>query len=306
MGYLGYYLAWFALSYVVRQPWLLVGLVGLWLVRGLLPPPGALFGALGRAGRLREQVRLNRANVTARRDLATIYLNLLRPRRALPLLEEGLALAPDDAELLYLYGFALHRAGRHDEGLTQLLTALEKDQRLRHGHPYLVAGDTLLALGRWDDAADAFERYLDFNSSDVAGHARLARAYAGAGDAAHAKKSLQTAIHIWHTLPGPLKRRQLGAYFGAQWARISVLKEPLAIVVALVLCGAGVFATRAAFPCWRACGGRTTSSRCFNGCYRASRCVAPSRPATLPVATRPVQSCQKTRPTSPSLGRGPS
>ena len=94
MGYLGYYFAWLAFSYLIREPRLLIGLLVLWLLRGLLPPPGALFGALGRAGRLREQVRLNRANITARRDLATIYLSLLRPRRALPLLEEGLALDP--------------------------------------------------------------------------------------------------------------------------------------------------------------------------------------------------------------------
>jgi tetratricopeptide (TPR) repeat protein len=248
VGYLGYYLAWLLLSYVVRQPWLLVGLIGLWLVRGLLPPPGALFGALGRAGRLREQVRLNRGNITARRDLATIYLSVLRPRRALPLLEEGLGLSPQDAELMYLYGLALHRAGRDDEALAQLLAAIEKDARLRHGQPYFVAGDTLLALRRWDDAADAFERYLDFSSSDVAAHTRLCRAYAGSGDAAHARKWLLQGLLTWHTLPGALKRRQLGAYFGAQWARISVLKDPRAIAVALLLCGASAWGAYALFP----------------------------------------------------------
>ena len=236
MGYFGYYLAWLALSYVIRQPWLLVGLVGLWLLRGLLPPPGALFGAFGRAGRLREQVRLNRANITARRDLATIYLSVLRPRRALPLLEEGLTLSPEDAELMYLYGVALHRVGRDDEALAQLLAAIEKDARLRHGQPYFVAGDTLLALRRWDDAADAFERYLDFSSSDVAAHTRLARAYAGSGDIAQARKWLLSGLTTWHTLPASLKRRQLGAYFGAQWARVSVLKDPLAIALALLVC----------------------------------------------------------------------
>jgi hypothetical protein len=56
------------------------------LARGLLPAPGALFGALGRAGRVRESVKVNRANVTARRDLATVYLSLLQPRRDIPLL----------------------------------------------------------------------------------------------------------------------------------------------------------------------------------------------------------------------------
>lgn len=248
MGYLGYYFAWIALSYLIREPRLLVGLLVLWFLRRLLPPPGAIFGALGRAGRLREQVRVNRANITARRDLASIYLNLLRPRRALPLLEEGLTLAPEDPELIYLYGVALHRAGRHEEALARLLAAIERDGRLRHGHPYFVAGETLLALKRWDDAADAFERYLDFNSSDVAAHTFLARAYAGAQDSAAARKWLLAGLTTWHGLPGALKRRQLGAYLRAQWARISVLHDAGALAVALLLLALFVGGARVVYP----------------------------------------------------------
>lgn len=248
MGYLGYYLAWMVLSYGLRQPWLLAGLLGLWLLRGVVPPPGALFGALGRAGRLREQVRLNRANITARRDLATIYLGLLRPKRAVELLEEGLALAPDDAELLYLNGLALYRAGDYERALQQELAALERDARVRQGHPYFVAGDALLALKRWDDAADAFERYIDFNSSDVGAHTRLARAYAGSGNAASAQKWLLEGLATWHALPGAMKRRQFGPYLGAQWARVAVLKQPLAIAAALLLVTACALGARSAYP----------------------------------------------------------
>lgn len=215
-------MAWMVLSYGMRQPWLLAGLLGMWLLRGVLPPPGALLGALSRAGRLREQVRVNRGNITARRDLATIYLGLLRPKRAAELLEEGLAIAPDDAELLYLHGLALLRAGDFERALSQELLALERDASVRHGHAYCVAGDALLALKRWDDAADAFERYLDFNSSDVAAHTRLARAYAGSRDAAGASKSLRDGVTTWYGLPGAMKRRQFGAYLSAQWARLTL------------------------------------------------------------------------------------
>lgn len=245
---MGYYFAWLAVSYVARQPWLLVGLVLLWLLRGVVPAPGALFGALSRAGRLREQVRLNRANVTARRDLATIYLELRRPRRALELLDEGLALHADDAELLYLSGVALQRAGRHEAALERLLRAIENDARLRHGHPYFVAGEALLSLKRWDDAVDAFERYLDFASSDVAAHAALARAYAGGKDAASAKKWLLSALGTWHGLPGAMKRRQFGAYLRAQGARVTVLRQPVAIVTSLALVALAGFGVRALWP----------------------------------------------------------
>lgn len=248
MGYFGYYFAWVLLSFAIAQPWLLVGLLVLWLLRRVIPRPGALFGAMGRAGRLRQQVALNRANVTARRDLATIYIDLLRPRRAVELLEEGLALAPEDPELLYLSGFALHRSGRHEEAIERLVRAVDKDHRLRHGHPYLVAGDALLALERWNDAIDAYERFLDFNSSDVTGHTQLARAYAGARDQQAARKWLLSGLTSWHGLPGAMKRRQLGAYLRAQWARITVLKDPGAMLVALLLFGLLGLGARAVYP----------------------------------------------------------
>jgi tetratricopeptide (TPR) repeat protein len=248
VGYFGYYFAWVLLSFAIAQPWLLVGLLLLWLLRGVLPRPGALFGALGRAGRLRHQVALNRANITARRDLATIYIDLLRPRRALELLAEGLALAPEDPELLYLSGLALHRSGRHQEAIERLVRAVEKDARLRHGHPYLVAGDALLALKRWEDAIDAYERFLDFNSSDVTGHTQLARAYAGANNGQAARKWLLSGLSGWHGLPGAMKRRQLGAYLRGQWARITVLKDIFAMLVALVLLALLVLGARATYP----------------------------------------------------------
>lgn len=243
----------------------------MWLVRSWVPTPGALFGAMSRAGRLREQVRVNKANVTARRDLATIYIDVLRPRKALPLLEEGLTLAPDDAELLFLYGLALHRAGRHEDALSRLLLAIEKDARLRHGMPYFVAGQALLGLKRWDDAADAFERYLDFNSSDVAAHTHLARAYAGSKDVAGAQKWLLAGLETWHALPGSLKRRQFGAYLKGQWARVAVLKQPAAIAVFVLLLALGGAVARASYPLVASLWGPSRSDQIVVRAREASR-----------------------------------
>jgi tetratricopeptide (TPR) repeat protein len=119
---------------------------------------------------------------------------------------------------------------------------------LRHGHPYFVAGEALLALKRWHDAEDAFERYLDFNGSDVAAHTFLARAYAGGGDGAAARQWLLAGLATWHSLPGALKRRQFGAYLRAQWARITVLKDVGAMAVALLLLAFVGLGARAGYP----------------------------------------------------------
>jgi hypothetical protein len=98
-----------------------------------------------------------------------------------------------------------------------------------------VAGDALLKLGRWDDAVDGYERFIDFNSSHVGVHTQLARAHVGAQRGEAARKALLEGLATWHQLPGAMKRRQFGAYLRAEWARVTVLKQPLAIVVALAV-----------------------------------------------------------------------
>ncbi len=241
-SYLTYYLAWIFFSYALERKALLVGLVVLLVLRRFIPRPGALFRLLGRARSLRSQVELNRANITARRDLAVIYLEGLRARAALPLIEEGLALAPDDPELLYLFGLALHRVGRHEAALAPLVRAVELDPRVRYGLPYVVAGDALAALKRWDGALDAYEHYLADNSSDVSGYTRIARAHARTGDQVAAREALREGIRTWGLLPSSMKRRQFGRYLAAQWARASVLHEPGAISVALALLALGLAA----------------------------------------------------------------
>ncbi|HTM46992.1 MAG TPA: tetratricopeptide repeat protein [Polyangiaceae bacterium] len=236
-GYFAYYLAWILLSYALSSPWLLAGLVVLVVLHRFVPGPGPLLRMFGRARRLRAQVEVNRANITARRDLAEIYLDGLRPRAAIKLLEEGLTLSPNDAELLYLMGLALHRAGRHEKALTPLVRAVEVDPRIRYGLPYSVAADALAALSRWDGALDACERYLLGNSSDVSVYTRLARAQARTGDHAAAHKTLLEGLNTWSVLPGSMKRRQFRYFLGAQWARVTVLKQPFPILLLLASCG---------------------------------------------------------------------
>ena len=174
MGYFAYYFAWIALTFVLRYPPLAVGLVVLFLLRQFIPDPFVLFRTMGRTRALTRQIEANPANVTARRDLAMVYIDRLRPGRALALLEEARKRFPDDAELLYLSGLAHAKRGDAAEAVPLLVRAVQIDPRVRFGEPYLVAGDALRKLGRTDDALDAFERFvgvlavvsLDFLSPD--------------------------------------------------------------------------------------------------------------------------------------------
>ena len=247
--YWSYYLAWMLIAYAMRQPWVLVGILVFLALRRLIPDPAALFRALSRSGPLRTQVELNPANVTARRDLAQIYLDVLRPGAALRLVEQALARTPKEPELLYLAGLAQHRVGRHEDALPNLVRAVELDPRVRFGQPYLVAGDALMALGRHEEAVDAYERYLGSNSSDVGGYIRLARAHARLGEHDAARKAVTEARSTWRSLPYGMKRRgMVRGYLGLLWARIAVLKEPSAIFTVLFVAGGAAAACILFYP----------------------------------------------------------
>lgn len=221
--YWAYYLALVAASVLMQYPPLLVGVVVLLLVRPFLPDPVVLWRTLGRVQALRRQILANPANVTARRDLALVYLDRLRPRRALELVDEARQRFPADAELLFLKGVAHHRRGQHEQALGPLVEAVQIDPRLRFGEPYLVAGDALRALGKPTEAIDAFERFVRSNGSSIEGHVKLSLAHRDADDADGARRALDEALRTWGQLPGYQRRRQLGWYLRALLLRVTGL-----------------------------------------------------------------------------------
>ncbi|MFI5299808.1 MAG: tetratricopeptide repeat protein [Polyangiales bacterium] len=219
-SYWTYYLGLMLLTYVSHRPPLLVLAVVVYLLRDRLPDPVVFFRTLGRIGALKRQIEVNPANVTARRDLANIYLERHQPRAALKLVDEALARFPDDAELLFLRGHALTKMGRDEEALEPLVASIDKSSRVRFGMPYLVAGDALMRLGRWDAAIDAYARYLTMNSSSIEAHFKIHVAHARAGEQAESEKALAEAFSTWRIVPGYKKREQLGWWLRSCVARV--------------------------------------------------------------------------------------
>jgi predicted Zn-dependent protease len=220
MGYWTYYLAWMALTYALHRPWMMAGLVVFFVLRPFLPDPFVLARTWGRIRALDAQIAANPANVTARRDLAVIWLTRLRPRRALTLLDEARTRTPADAELLYLTGVARFRCGDAEGALEPLVQAVDIDPRVRFGEPYLVAAEALLALGRLEEAEDALDRYVSSNSSSLQGYVRLAEVRKRRGDREGAQKALREALDTWSQLPRYRRRSELGWWMRAWAARI--------------------------------------------------------------------------------------
>ena len=220
MGYWTYYLAWRALTYAMHRPWMLAGALVFFVLRPFIPDPLVQARTWGRIRTLDAQIAANPANVTARRDLAVLWLERLRPRRALQLLDEARTRTPDDAELLYLTGVARFRSGDAAGALAPLVKAVEIDPRVRFGEPFLVAAQSLLALDRLEEAEDALERYVSSNSSSLQGYVRLAQVRKRRGDGQGAQKALLEAFDTWSQLPGYRRRKEVGWWLRAWAARL--------------------------------------------------------------------------------------
>lgn len=220
MGYLSYYLVLLIASAVAQYPPLLAGLVFVFLVRRWLPDPVVLWRTMGRIDALNRQIQANPANVIARRDLASVYLDRLRPGRALELLAGARERFPDDAELLFLTGVAHARRGEHEKALEPLVKSVTIDPRVRFGEPYLVAGDSLRALERTEAAIDAYERYLELSSSSIEGHVKLALCHRARGARKDMRATLDETFRTWNQLPGFKRRQELGWWLWAWVVRL--------------------------------------------------------------------------------------
>lgn len=208
MGYFLYYFGFILAAYVLQRPPLLVGVVLFFVLRPFLPDPVVLLRTWGRIRSLTRQVEANPANVIARRDLATLWLERMRPGRALDLLQEADKRDPNNPEILYLTGVAKYRSGDPEGALDPLVRAVDIDPRVRFGEPYLVAGQALLKLDRHEEAEDALERYIRVNSSSVQGLYLLGKARSARGDKEGAAKALAEARSTFWQLPGFKKRSQ--------------------------------------------------------------------------------------------------
>ncbi len=220
-SYWTYYLDILFLSYALRYPPLLVAVVVFFALRRFIPDPMVLLRTAGRIRHLKTDIAANPSNVTARRDLASVYLQRLRPRAALKLLDEARARFPDDPELLFLTGLARLQSGDAAGALDPLVAAVAADPRMRYGEPYLVAAQALMKLDRAEEAEDALERYVKVNSSSVEGFARLAMVRRRRADADGARRAIAEALSTYAQVPpGYRRRKELRWWFRAHLLRL--------------------------------------------------------------------------------------
>jgi len=211
-----YYLFWIVapalLAAVSSHPEFLgVIVVGL-LARRWLPDPIMFFKHRARVRTLQIDIDTHASNATARRDLAKIWLEKHRPQRALPLLERAIARDPNSVELQFLSGVAHLLARQHERAVEALVAVTHREPNFQYGEAFLRAADALIALGRWDDADDALERYVKINSSSIEARCKRVRVCKARKDDEGARKAQADLRDVWRSLPAYQRRRQFGWY----------------------------------------------------------------------------------------------
>jgi tetratricopeptide (TPR) repeat protein len=222
MGYWSYYLLSFLLAYATQNPAAAVLALGFWLCRGFLPDPVVWLRTMGKISRLRAEIEINPSNMMATRDLARLYLERKRPKQAIFLIEktrQRMAESTrhpqgslDDAELLFQLGVARLKCGEPEAALEPLVAAIAIAPEVGRGDPYLVAGDALAKLGRWEEAEDSYERFIRKNTSSVQAYVKLARVRAKRKDEAGSKDAITQGKQTWGVLPS-FKRRHEWPWF---------------------------------------------------------------------------------------------
>lgn len=225
MGYWTYYLLSILLAYAVKNPAAAAIALVFWLCRDFLPDPVVWLRTMGRISKLRADIELNPSNMVATRDLARLYLERKRPRKAIELIEhtrQRMAESTrhpqgtlDDAELLYSLGVARLEAGETEQALEPLVAAVAIAPEVGRGEPYMAATRALMKLGRWEEAEDALDRYLGFNQSSVKVYVQLARVRTRRNDGEGAAKAIAEARKTWKVLPSFKRRHEWHWYLAS-------------------------------------------------------------------------------------------
>lgn len=224
-----YYAATLFAAVAQKNPFFALGILALIVLRPYLPDPVVIWKNFGRIGSLKRQIDTNPANVTARRDLAQAYLDMRWYGSALRYLKEALERTPRDQELEYMRGVALLGQRNDEEALRAFgaavgidpdrgepfssLSARANERAFRrYGEAYLGAARALEKLNRLEQAEDALDVCIPYNSSSLEPIILLARVRAARGNQKGAAEARKLARKTYSELPGFMRRRQLGLW----------------------------------------------------------------------------------------------
>lgn len=168
--------------------------------------------------RLRQQLAVNHFDISSKRELARLMLERKRFLEAYDLLQEAKSSSESSAEFWDDLGTASLGLGHLEEGEEQILRALQINERVKYGQPYLHLASAL----KDKDPQKALEyaaRFREIQSSSSEAYYLLGTLYHSLGSKEEARKAFDESIAVYRTLP-KYKRRQ-----ERKWALRSYVKR---------------------------------------------------------------------------------
>jgi tetratricopeptide (TPR) repeat protein len=143
---------------------------------------------------LEKAIEKDPTSLYLQKELAMVYLQMKQDDKALSLLEDLRKRAPQDADILTLYGRLMQKSRDPEAARGAYLEVLEIDPDREN--IYLLLGGLYIQDDRLEDAQKTFERLVQHFPDSYAGHLFLGKILLETGDDARAETHLENALEL--------------------------------------------------------------------------------------------------------------
>lgn len=185
---------------------------------GVFPSVTKPFRRARQISKLRQQLIASPFDVSSKRELARLLLERKKYSEAYHLLQEVKEHSESSAEYWSDLGTASIGLGRIDEGEEQILKALDLNERVKYGQPYLQLA-TAYRVRDTQKALQYAAKFGDIQSSSCEAYYLLGGLYQSLGHKPEAKQALDEALAVYKSLPKYKKRHE------RKWALLTHIKK---------------------------------------------------------------------------------
>lgn len=178
-------------------------------------------GLTARRGLSRQVRELGQVETPAMRGkLGRLLLQSGKPREAVEPLEEAVEGDPESPEWRYRLGQARLESGDLEGGLASLEEALQLDERHAYGEVLLRAAEARAAAGDGEGGLSAVERFEVLQGPSPRSAFRRGEALRALGRGDEARDAFQEVGALAREVPGYQRREATGWALRAWWARL--------------------------------------------------------------------------------------
>ncbi len=185
----------------------------------LLPDITKPFKRNRRLGQLKRELRLNPHDTSAKVEAARLLMEKNQYREAFEYLQPIETIMKDSPEFLCDLAFCHLELGRMHEGEKLIQQALQMNQRVKYGEPYLRLGEAFGKHHQQEKALAYLEELTGMHTSSCEVYYRLGQLYSQLGQKEKTSQAFREAVEVYRGLPKYKRRME------RRWALLSWIKK---------------------------------------------------------------------------------